>query len=227
MASTHASGSSHDDHDRLLMAAFAAGDADGEDLAKATRLSEGCESCRSLVADVRAVARAVASLPPARTDRDFRISADQAARLGRQAGWRRLLRPFAARRASMLGPVAATLMTIGFAGLVFGAGPAFIGGGSAGGAAVFGPTSASTTPESTGGAPAGELDFGAVRASAAPGDSSSGGSQPPDAKDTEQAAPNAATPPAPDRTALILVSGLLLVSGAGMVALRRLALRDR
>lgn len=229
MASPHASGSSHDEHDRLLLAAFAAGDVDGEDLAKAIRLSEACESCGTLVAELRAVARAVASMPPPRrAGRDFRISAEQAHRLGRRAGWRRLLRPFATRRASILGPVAATLMTLGFAGMLFSAGGSFLAGagGTAGGNAALGPTTASTVPESTGRSSVDELDVGAVRASTAPGDQSSGGGTPPDAGETKHATPEAA-PPAPDRTWWVAVSGILVVLGAGAFTLRRLALRDR
>src|SRR6476646_6590491 len=83
---------SHDDHDLLLVAAFAAGDLTGAERDLARSLTASCGECAALHADLVAIARATATLPPpiASAGRDFRLSPAQAASL-RRTGWRRLL----------------------------------------------------------------------------------------------------------------------------------------
>ncbi|MES2208744.1 MAG: hypothetical protein V4515_00940 [Chloroflexota bacterium] len=218
----------HDDHDRLLLAAFAAGDAAGSDLARAHRLMASCDTCRGLVAELQAIARAVHSMPaPRPLGRDYRISADDADRLGRRAGWRRILRPFAARRASILGPVAATLMTLGLAGFLVSTGTPFpFGtGGTTGQDAALRPSMASTAPEASGRESVGGLDYGVAGASKAPWDVSEG-VNPPVSDDSKQATPDGVPTAAAGRAWLPVVSGLLVLVGIGVLALRRMALRE-
>ncbi len=167
--------------------------------------------------------------PPRSSSRDFRISADDASRLAGRAGWRRILKPFATSRAAILGPVAATLMTLGLAGLLFSTGSGFLfgAGGSASDNAALGPTTASTMPEATGRETVGGFDVGAVRASTVPADESTGGTNPPRTGDAKHTTTDAGTPQAPDRTWLVAASGLLILAGGGAFALRRLARRER
>ena len=108
---------SHADHDRLTIAAYAAGDATGPELDDALAVVAACPDCAALHRDLRAIAAALPALPvPART-RDFRLTPGQAASL-RPAGWRRLLAPFAGPRFSFAGPLGAGLATLGLAGFL-------------------------------------------------------------------------------------------------------------
>ncbi|HEY4752639.1 MAG TPA: hypothetical protein VIH37_05090, partial [Candidatus Limnocylindrales bacterium] len=107
----------HDDHDRLLIAAHAAGDATGADLARASELVATCPECARLHRDLRALSSAMAATPAPSRPRDFRIDAGQAEALRRPTGWRRILAPFAGAR-SAAGPLAASLATLGVAGLL-------------------------------------------------------------------------------------------------------------
>ena len=79
----------HDRHDRLVVAALAAGDLAGNDRDQALALTASCADCARLHADLIAIARATATLPPpiAATGRDFRLTPAQAADL-RRTGWR-------------------------------------------------------------------------------------------------------------------------------------------
>lgn len=128
-------GPAHAAHDALLVAAYAAGDATGDDLARAAELVASCEACARLHRDLRALAAALARTPAPARPRDFRLDAAQAARLARGSGWRRLLAPFSGRR-SAAGPLAASLAALGMAGLLLGGGtglaPVFRSGASTG-----------------------------------------------------------------------------------------------
>src|SRR6185436_18535562 len=79
---------SHERHDPMLVAALAAGDLAGPDRDQAIALTQSCASCASLHADLQAIARATASVPPpiAAPRRDFRLSPEQAASLVAPAG---------------------------------------------------------------------------------------------------------------------------------------------
>lgn len=103
----------HAGHDQLLVAAHAAGDAAGADLARAAALVASCPDCASLHRDLRAVATALATAPAPSRPRDFRLSPADAARLAAPSGWRRLLAPL-----SGAGPVAASLAALGVAGVL-------------------------------------------------------------------------------------------------------------
>ena len=111
---------SHERHDPMLVAALAAGDLAGTDRDQAIALTQSCASCASLHADLQAIARATAALPPpiAAAPRDFRLSAGQAASL-RRTGWRRLV-PSIPLRTATTRRLGVGLATIGLAGLLIG-----------------------------------------------------------------------------------------------------------
>ena len=111
----------HAAHDPLLLAAHAAGDASGADLARAAALVAGCPDCARLHRDLRALPLALASAPAPSRPRDFRLTAEQAESLRRPAGWRRLLAPLSGA-SSAAGPLAASLAALGLAGLLLGSG---------------------------------------------------------------------------------------------------------
>jgi len=158
----------HAQHDTLLIARLAADDLDQMDRARAEAQLDGCLECRDLRDDLVAIAAATRALPATPAPRDFRLTAEQAARLRRT--WRDVvLAPFRPGRAGTR-RLAATFTTLGIAGIfAVGALPALLGGG----AATLAPTSAGGAggPAATYGAPNGQ--FGpAAEASAAPGDAS-------------------------------------------------------
>ena len=84
----------HRNHDQLLIAALAAGDAEGADLEQARDLVAACDDCAELHHDLRAIAVALPAIPAPARPRDFTLTPEQAASL-RPAGWRRLLAPLA------------------------------------------------------------------------------------------------------------------------------------
>ena len=105
------------DHDPQLIAAHAAGDAEGADLDRARDLVATCDECAALHHDLRAIAAAMPAIPaPART-RDFRLTPEQAASL-RPAGWRRLLAPLAGPRFAFAAPLGGSLAALGLAGVL-------------------------------------------------------------------------------------------------------------
>jgi hypothetical protein len=107
----------HAAHDAVLVAAFAAGDAEGAELEAATALVTACAACTTLHHDLRAIAAALPLVPaPART-RDFRLTPGQAASL-RPAGWRRLLAPFAGPRFAFAAPLGSGLAALGVVGIL-------------------------------------------------------------------------------------------------------------
>jgi hypothetical protein len=112
---------SHDRHDSLLVAALAAGDLAATDRDHAIDLIETCAECAILHADLIAIARATATVPPpiATRPRDFRLSREQASRL-RPSGWRRVVGAFGGPQLAFAKPLGITLTTIGLAGLLLG-----------------------------------------------------------------------------------------------------------
>jgi hypothetical protein len=112
----------HADHDLLVIAAGTDPDADSAARTAADRQSAACHECDEVARDLRAIAAGLQSLPrsiPAPAARDFRISPDQARRLQRGNGLRRLLRPFGPGGLPSLRPMAAAFTTLGIAGLLF------------------------------------------------------------------------------------------------------------
>lgn len=108
---------SHVQHDPLLVASLAAGDLAGADRDHAAAQIASCADCASLHADLIAIARATAALPPAVAPRDFTLSPEQAAAL-RQTGWRRLVAAMSGSRPLMSRQLGIGLATIGLAGLL-------------------------------------------------------------------------------------------------------------
>jgi anti-sigma factor RsiW len=141
----------HADHDLFVLAAAADRNVDVATRAAADLQIAACPECARLHADLLAISAEIRELPHALpAPRDFRISADQAQRLRRSDGWRRLLRPFGPAGVPALRPLAAGFTTLGLAGLLFTIVlPAALGGfGTAAGSA---PNPAVQVPASQGG----------------------------------------------------------------------------
>lgn len=126
------------DHDSLMVA-FDAGDLAGAELRAAASLAASCTGCAALVHDLAAIRGAMTALPVPPRRRDYRLTADDAARL-RPSGWRRVLEWLAAP-GSTVRPLATGLATLGVVGLLLTSGlPGLLGGfGSAGAAPVMAP----------------------------------------------------------------------------------------
>src|SRR5688500_11454863 len=108
----------HERHDRLLIAAHAAGDVTGPDLDRATAILAECRDCATLADDLRALATAVHDLPGPTRRRDFTISPGDAQRL-RRGGWGRFIQLVRGDSFRLARPVGAAFASLGFAGLVF------------------------------------------------------------------------------------------------------------
>ncbi len=126
----------HDRHDGIVIAAYAADDLTGVDLAAAAALVDGCPDCALLAADLRSIAIATSVLPVPPRERDFRLSTTDAARLRRSRRWWML--GGLARGGWPLRPVGVGLATLGLAGLLFSAIPGV-------GSTFLGATGAATT----------------------------------------------------------------------------------
>jgi hypothetical protein len=108
----------HVDHDALLIAGHAAGDLPDIQVPAASALLSSCSDCLDLHRDLVAISAVTRALPrSARTPRDFRLTAEQAASLRRGSRLRALLRPFASAR-SATRPMAAAFTSLGVAGLL-------------------------------------------------------------------------------------------------------------
>jgi len=158
---------SHDTHDRLLIAARAAGDLSGPELARSASLLATCPDCRALHDELRAIAAATRDLPPPMRPAtlDFRIPPERAAVLARGGLWRRLLRPFGRSGSGTIRPLAAAFTTLGLAGLMLATLPTLQLGGA--GASVYLATSAESEAPRDAQAPTFEPEI------VAPGDAAS------------------------------------------------------
>ena len=124
----HLPDSQHPDHDLELIAAYAAGDAAGPELERATALVAACEDCAALHHDLRSIAAAMPAMPaPART-RDFRLTPEQAAEL-RPKGLRGLLATLSGPRFSFATPVGTGLAALGIVGVLVASGGLPVGSG--------------------------------------------------------------------------------------------------
>lgn len=155
----------HRDHDQLLIARMASGDADAVDTKLAERQLAACDDCRTLLTDLGAIRSAtvagVLRVPP--RPRSFRFSPDDLERLHAPA-WRRWLGRLGAPRFDLVRPLATAVAGIGLAVVVLGS--ALPGAGPAALFRAAGAPSAGaegTDPSAQGTAtPAGETDgFGA------------------------------------------------------------------
>jgi len=122
---------SHHDHDLALVAALAAGDAQGRDHTRATELVTSCTECALVRDDLVALASSLHSLPAPRRTRDYRLTAEQAATL-RPTGWRRLLGAFGGTGFRFATPVGTAMATLGIAGLLLSAVPSSLPAGTTG-----------------------------------------------------------------------------------------------
>jgi hypothetical protein len=123
----------HATHDPELVAAYAAGDATGPQLAAAEARVASCAKCATLHRDLRAIMAALPAMPAPVRPRDFRLTPEVAASL-RPSRFRRLLAPFASARFAFAGPAGAGLAALGLAGILISGGlgiPALPGLGSA------------------------------------------------------------------------------------------------
>ena len=110
----------HPDHDLLLIAAHAAGDATVTDGVRAQSLLETCPECVDLHRDllsITATSRSLRAAAAATAPRDFRITPEQAARLRRGSWLRTVLAPFGGAR-SAARPMATAFTSLGVAGLL-------------------------------------------------------------------------------------------------------------
>ena len=121
----------HHQHDLALVAALAAGDAQGRDHTRATQLVTDCTHCALVRDDLVALAAELRTLPAPRRTRDFRLTADQAAAL-KPTGWRRLLGVFGSSGFRFATPLGTTMATLGIAGLLLAAVPSLPGSGTTG-----------------------------------------------------------------------------------------------
>jgi hypothetical protein len=240
---------SHADHDLVLVAAHAAGDANARERSSAEALLATCPDCRELADDLRAIAAATAALPaPART-RDFTLRPEDAARL-RPRGWRRLAAALGPGRLELTRPLAPVLMTLGVVGLLVSGLPLLGGLGSAGAAPSIERTGAAASaapapaaaaaPSAAASAGSSRDNFGAALVPSASGSKALyGGAQasPSPISDTaggdgygattETPAPqvSVASPPALEAPGssfpLAALSALALVAGLALFGLRR------
>ena len=155
----------HVQHDPLLVASLAAGDLAGADRDHAAAQIATCADCANLHADLIAIARATAALPPAVAPRDFTLSPQQAAAL-RPRGWRRLVAAMSGSRPLMSRQLGIGLATLGLAGLLVSTLPTFQLGSSAALPAASA-AAAQRAPEGVA-APAGTSDLAGEGASLAP-----------------------------------------------------------
>jgi hypothetical protein len=100
----------------MLIVALDAGDLAGAELRAAESLAASCTGCAALLHDLEAIRGAMTALPVPARRRDYRLTAEDAARL-RPSGWRRLLE-WLASPGSTVRPLATGLATLGVAGLL-------------------------------------------------------------------------------------------------------------
>jgi hypothetical protein len=215
----------HTTHDRLLLSAWAAGDADATDRETAERLASSCAECALLADDLRALARATAELPRPVRRRDFTLKPGDADR-ARRRGWRRLVAAFGGPRFDFARPLAAGLTTLGLAGFLLATVPGMPGSAAAPAGAPSQERMSVDGPHGSPGAlwPASGYDLGSGGAApsgqpAASADALAGEAIRPDGSpDAEEDAAAARDPRA--ASPLAVLSGSFLIVGLGLFGLR-------
>lgn len=146
----HTPASDTQDHAALIVA-LDAGDLTGVELQAAESLRASCSGCAALVLDLAAIRGAMTALPVPARRRDYRLTAEDAARL-RPSGWRRLLEWLAAP-GSTVRPLATGLATLGLVGLLLTTGlPGILSGfGGSAAAPAFAPAASPLDAAGTGG----------------------------------------------------------------------------
>ena len=119
----------HERHDLELVAAYAAGDAEGPALEQAAALVASCTECAALHHDLRAIAAAMPELPAPARSRDFRLTPEQASSL-RPTGIRGLLAAFSGPRFAFATPLGTGLAALGIVGVLVASGGFASGGAS-------------------------------------------------------------------------------------------------
>jgi hypothetical protein len=220
--------SNHADHDLLLIAELAAGEASPAQEELATAQIAACADCAILADDLRALSRATAELPrPART-REYTLTPEMASRL-RRRGWRRLLAAFGTPRFELARPLAAGLTTLGLAGFLLAAVPGMVGSPAAAPATTdvtYGEqrndAQASAQPlqgaENDSGRPAPAAGQPGGSGSLAAGDPDPEEAPTPGTAEDARLGARSASP-------LVVLSGSLLIVGLGLFALRWTARR--
>jgi hypothetical protein len=134
----HSPAAEAQDHAARIVA-LDAGDLAGAELTAAESLVGSCGGCAALADDLLAIRGAMTALPVLPRRRDYRLTAEDAARL-RPSGWRRLI-DWLAAPGSTVRPLATGLATLGVVGLLLTSGVPgmFSGFGSAGAAPVAAP----------------------------------------------------------------------------------------
>lgn len=223
----------HAGHDRLVIAAFAAGDAVGHERETAENLISTCESCRLLNDDLRSIAAAIRVLPveTAALHRDFRLSTADARRLTRGRWFRRLVRPFGEVRRSVIQPAAGALMALGLAVIVLSGPSLMLFGGAASSApeGAFYPSRgvsaqdlASPSASGAGAGTPGKL--GAPTETRAPTDA---GAPPPDGNGTKAPRDDYMLESISEHMPWPIVGLALVSTGGALLILRKVALRLR
>lgn len=142
----------HSRHDLELVAAWAAGEATSTDLERAERQLDACDLCVGVARELRAITLALHEVPAVEAmpalpaaPRDFRLTAEQAARLRPSVPLGRRTDRIVTAVAALGRPVGASLAALGFVGLLVGATSlGFLGGGAA--ASTSAPMAAAANP---------------------------------------------------------------------------------
>lgn len=237
------------DHDEFLVARLAADDLVGHEAGAANALTTECPACAQLLADLRAIASATATLPATRRPRDFRLTRADAVRL-QPVGWRRFVARFGAPELSFTRPLAMGLTTLGIAGLLLASLPAGFGLGAGASPEAAGGAYSAAAPEPSGirdlasspaivmapsvppaaaeSSPASGDASGATKSTGAPDQGAQALSGSPTPAELATPGPAAIAPlseagggPSP----LVVLSVVLLVAGLGLGGLRRVARR--
>lgn len=225
----------HAGHDRLVIAALAAGDAVGREREAAQALISTCDACQLLHDDLRSITASIRALAPVSVavDRDFRLTADDARRLMRGGWFRRLVRPFGEVRRSVIQPAAGALMALGLAAIVLSGPSLMLFGGASGAApeAALSPSRGASAQDlaspSASGVGAGAFDgLGAPSGTGVPSDA---GAPPPSGEGgTKVAREDSYRLGAIGEQIPWPIVGLALVlTGGALLVLRRVALRVR
>ncbi len=197
-------------HDEELVAAFATGSVDDDgDRSRAQQLVDRCAACRDLRQDLEAIGGAIraSASHTAAAPRDFRLSVEDAIRLGGTVRTRGVLGRLRRAFADFARPLGASMVALGIAGLLVGS--ATFGGYAASPLAV---DTAVTQPTS-----ATEVNAGAARSSA-PGASQRSAYQP--GSTFEEGTGDGGDPPPSEREAGASAgaSAWLLGGSAGLLA---------
>lgn len=188
-----------------------------------------CASCEQLLVDLRLIAAAVVELPPSAVPpgRSFQLSPTDAQRIDRR---NRLgfLRRLGSARGSLVRPVAGALMTLGLAGFIISTQPLVQFGASTAaprdavsGAGSYAPPAFTLAPEGLG------PEVGSVGGATAGPATDSGGSPLGASGYGKTASPDAVADVAMMPISWPLVSVATFLSGAMLLALRRIAVRLR